>query len=306
MNKLVGCGLLLTAATLVGPAGVATAQHTHGEAKNVLFVAQLDAKQVVGGSASTATGTGAFLIDKAERTLAYDLTYEGLGTGAKSITLHNFGAGKNGDTVKVICGADAKPCPAGGSATITGSLARNDGRPLDNNLAGEFASERIYVEIVGADGKAEIRGQLSPNSAMVMVMNYVASLGPADGTNSQGTGTAIVSETHLPGGKVAVFYTATVAGTSGAPTNAAMVSGPTPAARAFSTKAALPKLEMRSARDKKTGGSLKGRYEVDRAVPTALFATRLTAAAAAGESGIVVTTSRFPRGELYGALIPVR
>ena len=35
-------------------------------AENTMFVAQLDAKQVVGGSSSKATGTGAFLI-KSER-----------------------------------------------------------------------------------------------------------------------------------------------------------------------------------------------------------------------------------------------
>jgi hypothetical protein len=40
-------------------------------------------------------------------------------------------------------------------------------------------------------------------------------------------------------------------------------------------------------------------------VPTARFATRLFDAGN-GESGIVVTTSRFPNGELYGALVPVR
>lgn len=309
MKRLVGCGLLLTAATLVASVEIAMAQHAHGGMKttNVLFAAQLDAKQVVGGSASTATGTGAFLIDRTQRSIAYNLTYEGLGSGgAKSIALHNFGAGKNGEVVKVICGGDASPCPAGASATITGRIDRDIGRPFDNNLSGEFASERIYVEIVGTDGKPEIRGQLAANSAMVMVMNYVANLTPVDGAASQGTGTAIVSETHLPDGKVAVFYSATVAGTSGAPTNAAMVSGPTPAARTFSTKSALPRLQMLSARDKKTGGSLRGNYQANMAAPTALLATRLTTADNAGESGIVVTTGRFPRGELYGKLVPVQ
>jgi hypothetical protein len=305
MNRLMGCGFFLATATLIGPAHFVAAQHAGMKmAANTLLVAQLDSSQVVGGSTSTATGTGAFLIDRAQRTLAYNLTYEGLASGgAKSIALYNFGRGKNGEAVKAICGADASPCPDGVSATISGRL--EGGRPLDNNLLGEFGSERIYVEIVGSDGKREIRGQLAPNSAMVMVMNYVASLTPAEGANSQGTGTAIVSETHLPGGKVSVFYAATVAGTSGAPTNAALVSGPTPRERTFRIQSALPKLQLRSSRDKKTGGSLTGLYEVNTAVPKALFATRLMAAGA-GESGIVVTTSRFPNGELYGALVPVQ
>jgi hypothetical protein len=304
MNRLMGCGFLLATA-LIGPADFAAAQHAGMKMGTTLLIAQLDARQVAGGSASTATATGAFLLDPAQRTLAYNLTYEGLVSGgARSIALHNFGQGKNGEAVKTICGADARPCPDGANVTISGRFERGDGRELDSNLIGEFGSERVYVEITGRDGKPEIRGQLAPNTAMVMVSNYVANLTPAAGADSKGTGTAIVSETHLPGGKVAVFYTATVAGTSGAPTNAALVSGPTPQARTFSTRSALPKLQLRSARDKKAGGSLKGAYEINSAAPRALFATRLMAANI-GESGIVVTTSRFPNGELYGALVPV-
>lgn len=305
MNRLMG-GALLAIAIPIGFAEFAAAQHAGMKmATNTLLVAQLDAKQVVGGSASSATGTGAFLLDPAQRTLMYNLTYEGLASGgARSIALHNFGQGKNGETVKVLCGAEGRPCPNAASATISGRFERGDGRELDNNLIGEFGSERVYVEIVGADGKAEIRGQLAPNSAMVMVSNFVVNLAPAEGVDSKGTGTAVVSETHLPGGKVAVFYAATVAGTSGAPTNAALVSGATPQARTFTTQSALPKLQLRSARDRRTGGSLAGAYEVNRATPTARFATRIMAASA-GESGFVVTTSRFPKGELYGALVPV-
>ncbi len=307
MKKLKASGFLLTSAALIGAVDPAAAQHAGMKmARNTLLVAQLDAKQVVGGSSSTATGTGAFLLDPEERTLTFDFTYEGLASGSpKSIALYNFGQGRNGELVKVLCGADGRPCPNTASATITGRLERGSGREIDNNLLGEFGSERVYVEIVGADGKPEIRGELSPNSAMVMVSNYVVNLGPAEGTNSKGSGTAVVSETHLPGGKVSVFYAATVAGTAGAPTNAALVNGPTPQARAFTERSALPKMQLRSSRDKKTGGSLAGNYEINSAEPRTLFATRLVNAGN-GESGMVVTTSRFPNGELYGALVPVQ
>ena len=307
INTGMACRLLLAPATLIGFANLAAAQHMGmNMASKVLLVAQLDAKQVVGGSGSTATGTGAFLLDPAQRTIMFNLTYEGLASaGPKSIALHNFGAGRNGEVVKVLCGEDARPCPKAASATISGSIGRDDGRELDNRLLGEFGSERVYVEIDGADGKPEIRGQLSPNSAMVKVSNYVVTLAPAEGTNSKGTGTAVVSETQLPEGRVAVFYAATVAGTTGAPTNAALVTGPTPKARVFTEQSALPQLKLRSSRDKKTGGSLAGNYEVSSVAPKALFATRLLSAGK-GESGFVVTTSRFPDGELYGALVPVR
>jgi hypothetical protein len=307
MKKATACGFLLALAVLTGPADFAAAQHAGMKmSETTLLVARLDAKQVVGGSASSATGTGAFLLDAAQQTLAYDLTYQGLeGGGAKSIALHNFGAGKNGEVVKVLCGMDAQQCPSGPFATITGRFERDDKRPLDNNLIGEFDSQRVYVEIVGGDGKPEVRGQLSPNVAMVPVSNFTVRLAPAQGADSKGTGTAIVSEVHLPGGRVSVFYAATVAGTSGTPTNAALVNGPTPKARVFSERTALPKVQFRLSRDKKTGGSLAGAYEINSAAPTARFATRLVEAGN-GESGIVVTTDRFPNGELYGALVPVR
>ena len=304
MKRLTAAGFVLSVLILTGSTDFAAAQMTMAE--NTMFVAQLDAKQVVGGSSSKATGTGAFLIDGKKRTLAYSLTYEGLSSGrAGRIALYNFGRGKNGGMVRDLCGGDAKPCPEVASATIAGRFESGDGRPLDNQLLGEFASERVYVEIIGGDGKPEIRGQLEPNTAMVMVMNYTVNLTPAAGTESKGTGTAVVSETHLPGGKVAVFYAATVAGTSGAPTNAAMVSGPTPQERTFKAAAALPRFQLRSAPGSKTGGSLTGSYEIDRDKPSAPLASRLIASAR-GEVGFVVTTSRYPNGELYGALVPVR
>ena len=304
MKRLIAGGLYLAVPILIGSPQFAAAQMHM--AMTTLLVAQLDAKQVVGGSASTATGTGAFLLDAAHKTLAYNLTYEGLSSdGAKSIALHNFGSGKNGETIKVLCGGDAKPCPKFASATISGRFESGDGRAIDNKLLGEFGSERVYVEIAGADGKPEIRGQLSPNQAMVRVSNYIVNLVPAAGTNSKGTGTAIVSETYLPDGKVSVFYAATVASTAGAPTNVAMVAGQTSQARTFSAQAALPKMELRSAPNKKNGGSLSGVYEINSAKPAAPFAARLMTNAA-GQPGLVVTTNEFPKGELFGALVPVR
>ena len=181
MKRLTAAGFVLSVSILTGSTDFAAAQMTMAE--NTMFVAQLDAKQVVGGSSSKATGTGAFLIDGKKRTLAYSLTYEGLSSGrAGRIALYNFGRGKNGGTVRDLCGGDAKPCPEVASATIAGRFESGDGRPLDNQLLGEFASERVYVEIIGGDGKPEIRGQLEPNTAMVMVMNYTVNLTPAAGT----------------------------------------------------------------------------------------------------------------------------
>jgi len=308
-KTFVGRGLLLAMAALIGSANFAATQNS-GTAMamptNTLLVAQLNAQQVVGGSSSRATGTGAFLLDPVQHTLAYSLTYQGLQAGGpKSIVLANFGKGKNGEVVKMLCGAGTQPCPNSNSATISGRFERSDGRALDNHLIGEFDSQRVYVEIIGGNGKGEIRGQLAPNLAMVPVANYVVHLIPVKGSDSKGSGTAVLSENYLPGGKVSVFYAATVAGTSGAPTNAGLVVTQAPNARTFTPRMALPKLELLSSRDDVTGGSLQGLFDVNSAKPDALFVKRLLSTGN-GEVEIVITTSRFPDGELYGTLVPVR
>jgi CHRD domain-containing protein len=307
--RIVAPSVVLTLAFLIGSAHFAATQDSSmgmAMATNTLFVAQLDAKQVVGGSASRATGTGAFVLDPEKRALQYSLTYQGLESGgAKSIALYNFDKGKNGEAVKVLCGQSGPPCPSGNSATITGNVERGDGRALDNNLIGEFDSGRVYVEIIGNDGRAEIRGQLGLNGAMVMVANYIVNLAPLPGVDSKGNGTAIVSETYLPGGKTSVFYAATVAGTSGSPTNVTIGGNPTPAERAVTPRAVLPQLKLNLSRDRETGGSLSGSYQVNTAAPDAVLASRLLRTSN-GQSGLVVTTSRFPKGELYGALVPVK
>lgn len=311
MRQSVAPSLVLTFAFLIGSVHFAASQDSSmnmpggmAMAANTLFVAQLDAKQVVGGSPSSATGTGAFVLDR-KHALQFNLTYQGLDTAAKSIALYNFGKGKNGEAVKVLCGPGAQPCPTGNAATISGSFERGDSRAIDNALVGEFDSGRIYVEIAGSDGKPQIRGQLGFNNAMVMVANYTVNLTPIPGVDSKGNGTAVVSETYLPDGKTPVFYAATVAGTSGAPTNASLGGTATPADLAFSPQAALPQLKVVLSRERQTGGSLSGSYQVNAAAPNALLASRVMRESN-GQSGLVIATSRYPKGELYGALVPVQ
>jgi len=308
MRQSVAPSLVLTFAFLSGSVHFAASQDSSmggmSMAANTLFVAQLDAKQVVGGSSSSATGTGAFVLDR-KHALQYSLTYQGLDAGAKSITLHNFDKGKNGEAVKVLCGPGAQPCPTGNAGTISGSFERGDSRAIDNTLVGEFDSGRIYVEIVGSDGKPQIRGQLEHNGAMVPVANFTVNLAPLPGVDSKGNGTAVVSETYLPGGKTSVFYAATVAGTSGAPTNASLGGVATPTERAFAPQSALPQLKLNLSRDRQTGGSLSGSYQVNTAAPNALLASRVMRESN-GQSGLVVATGRYPKGELYGALVPVK
>jgi hypothetical protein len=275
----------------------------HGHGRITLFLAQLESAKVVPAGTSSATATGAFLVDPAKRTVGYEITFHGLENGpARSIALYNFGAGGNGALIHTICGSADSPCPNLASANVTGTWD-GQGRPeLGSNLLGELASGRVYVEIVGGDGKAEIRAQLEPNGAMVPVRNFVAHLGPAPGADARATGTAVLSEVHFPDGRVAVVYQVTVAGTSGTPRGAALVGVPAtggPAPLKLLGRNMLPKPRLAPSRTPATGGTMTGQYEINRRQTDALLATRLLAAGRR-DIAIAVTTSRFPDGELYG------
>ena len=297
------------ATVLIACAAAAWAQprddnHKAHHGGTVLFVAQADAAKAVPASGSAATATGAFQINRQRGTFAYEVTYQGLERGRpKSIGLYNFGAGANGGLIHLICGEGGPACPDTPFGNLTGAWEPGGLIKLDNNLLSEFASARVYLQVVGADGRPEIRGQLEPNGAMVPVRNFVAHLAPAkDGAS--GVGTAVLSEIYLPG-RVAVFYEVTVAGTSGAPRSAALVGAPANAApgpQAFVRSNALPRLAMRARAA--NGATMTGQYEVTGERPDALVATSMMAAGA-GEVGISVSTSRFADGELYGAFKPV-
>ena len=297
---------LVAAAFLAVASGGASAQNAAMSAMpmNTLFVAQLDGAHVVGKSASLAVATGAFLLAPRHHSLSYHLTYQGLEAGGpRSIALYHFGAGGNGRQIEILCGAGPQRCPSGAAATIVGALG-NDRGALDNTMIGEFDSGRVYVEIVGGDGKPEIRGQLGANPAMVRVANFVAQLAPVRGSSSHGSGTAVVSETLLPGGKIGVFYALTIAGTSGVPMQAAFVRNLAHSVARVAPEMVLPRAEVRASRDR-TGGALTGAYDVDAAGSKAPFASRIIRDGRT-TVGLVVSTARFPHGELAGDFLPVR
>lgn len=272
--------------------------HAHGGTS--LFLAAMEAARVVPRGNSRATATGAFIADPAKRSIDYEITYHGLERApARSIALHNFDAGGNGARVHAICGGDASRCPDGASANLAGTWDGRGPAVLDEKLLGELASGRIYVEVVGADGKPEVRGQLEANGAMVPVRNFVAHLAAAPGAESRGTGTAVMSEVHFGGGRVAVVYRLTVTETTGTPVGAALATrGATGAPLRANS---LPKLTLLSTGAGATGATMSGQYETKRGSPQ--FVTQLAAQGA--DVGIVVTTSRFPRGELFGVFKPV-
>jgi hypothetical protein len=291
-------------------ASVALAQHSDmgmAMSKDTLLLAQLNAAQVAGGSQSQATGTGAFIFNPTGHSLNYSITYEGLGgVGAGSVGLYNFGPGKNGEPVRMICGKGAPACPAGGSATIAGQLAAAAGPAIDDRLIGEFDNGRVYVEVTDSNGLPQIRGQLEPNTAMVRSANFVAHLQPAAGVDSKGSGTAVLSQVFLPEGKTAVFYAVTVANTSGAPTGVMLTTADPGAANPL----VLPGSAVRAGaigHGAARGGTLTQQFQVAQAATGTQrqLVARLTALPTK-PAGILVTTGQAPKGELYGTLTPVR
>jgi len=270
----------------------------------VLFLGRADADQVVPRQASAATATAAIIVDLRRAQLRYDLTFNGLERGGASrIALFNFGAGGNGTTVAILCGGgDAPACPAGGGARLAGT---SDIRRWSGPLLSEFASGRIYVQVDGGDGRPEIRGQLAANMGMVPSRAYVARLTPGSQPGATGEGTAVLSETFLPGGRVAVQYHVTVAGTAGRPEAAALIGAPpqTETAVRFLDAQRLPNARRQLARRSQAGATFSGGYTARGAAPSQPLANAMLAGAR--RPVLAIRTSRFPRGELFGEFVPV-
>ncbi len=293
--------LIIASAAWGQPAG--HMGHGHGGA-NVLFLAKADSAQVVPVGTSSASATAAFVFSKVDRTFHFDLTYAGLEhSGAQSIGLFNFGIGGNGKMIARICGAETIACPVASAARMEGMISRLEVRPT---LLSEFASGRVYLQIDGGNGAPEIRGQLNANGAMVPSRSYIAKLVPSDTAGASGEGTAILSETYLPGDRVAVEYSITVAGTSGVPQDAALVGVPqnqSAASIRFLSAGRLAGAE-KALNGKTRVGSFSGTYVVSRSSNKSIFAERLFVAGAR-TPGIAIRTSRFPKGELTGVFVPV-
>jgi hypothetical protein len=298
----------MRAATLIlaATASLAAAQPSdHGhDLGAVLFLAQADGANVAPERVRTgASATGAFIVDRDDHHLSFDLTYHGLETGPPSrIALYNSGSGRSGPMVEPICGGGAAPCPERVSARISGTLGDKAFPP---RLLSEFAAGRIYLQIDG--GRPELRGQLEPNGGMVPIRNFIAPLLPRPGSGGTGEGTAVLSETYLPGGRVEVEFSVTVAGTTGEPQAISLGSAPQASlfvSTRFLASGRLPLDAKGPGVRRRGGGTFTGRY----VARTAAERAQLTASSlmsAANAPTVAVRTTRFPEGELIGVFRPV-
>jgi len=190
MNRTRPLNLVLTIFAL--PCALPAQEPPVRHSTSTLLAAHLEASNVVPPSNSSGSGTGVFVFSAKDRqsALSYQLSYATLTSPeVRSITLNNFGAGKEGKVVHVICGEEAKKCPTGTDGTLRGSWSSEDaGMPLTKPLWTELANRRIYVEVETAKGK-EIRSQLGANPFMVMAQEGLADL-RGTGAAESATGTA--------------------------------------------------------------------------------------------------------------------
>lgn len=272
-----------------------------------LYLAQLQPEKTVPPARTGATGTGVFIVDPKSRRARYELTFTGLDAAPSSIAVYNFGAGGNGELVRALCGRDATPCPADRAGRIDGQWDAAERAGKDASFLRELATGRLYVQVNGPEGKPELRAQLEPNGAMTPVSNFVASLAARDTRESKAVGTAMYSEVQLPNGVVRVLYHVTIAGATSEPTSAAVipVRG---GATTMSSPAAIAKFRLpeaaRSGAERAPGGTLSGSFEIRPGSTTSPFTVMNQREWSPRR--LVVSTRRFPEGELVGELVPVQ
>src|SRR5689334_6607760 len=112
MPPIVSVAAMLTVWSTLAAAQPRDDHMTMHHGGTAMFVVQASAAKVVPASNSTATATGAFLINRERGSFSYEVTYQDLRSGRPQlIGLYNFGAGGNGALIHVICGDGAQQCP---------------------------------------------------------------------------------------------------------------------------------------------------------------------------------------------------
>ena len=127
-----------------------------------VFTATLSGTQETPPNASTATGTGTFVLNAAGTQLSFSVSYSGLTGTATAAHFHNGPVGVAGTIVRDMAGPFTSP-----SGTFSGTWSSTDGQPLTPFLVSELRAGRIYFNIHTSPNFAggEIRGQLQLQSS---------------------------------------------------------------------------------------------------------------------------------------------
>lgn len=164
-----GQGVAPDGSVLDGSSGEAGDNGTEAASDTTPYVASLNGYQVVPVALSTgAQGTGQFTLLADGVTLQYDISATGLSSTATSVNFHVGSAVDTGGiSHQIVLGADAST--SGGSLTVSGAITLSSS-PQDEVDA--LPVGQLYVDISTTnDPGGEIRGQIVPPGATVMVAN---------------------------------------------------------------------------------------------------------------------------------------
>jgi hypothetical protein len=176
----------------------------------ILFTARMDGSQETPPVTTTASGTGAFVLNSDGTALSYTITITGL-----TITAAHFHNGAVGVAAAVVKNLTFV------NNTATGVWSSTDAtQPLTDSLLSELLRGRLYVNAhTTANPGGEIRGQV----LQVIPVEYYATMnGSQETPPTTSTATGSASVILAPGGSVS--YRVTVAGLT--PTAAHFHNGP--------------------------------------------------------------------------------
>lgn len=156
------------------------------------LTASLDGAQESPSVATTATGTGSFVLNDDRTELSYVITYQGLsGPLTAGGHFHLGTPGRNGGVVKTIALSGDSA-----SRTISGVWRSSDAtQPLTTALVESLLTGRMYVNFhTAAHPGGEIRGQVELGTALLFTVDLDGSQEtPAVSTAAGGTGAFVLS-----------------------------------------------------------------------------------------------------------------
>lgn len=126
-----------------------------------IFGATLTGSQEVPPNASTATGTGLFILNDAQTELTFNITYAGL-IGGNFTAAHFHAPAPPGVNAGVVRGLSAAETgPAGTSGVMSGIWRSTDAQALSALRVSQLFAGTVYFNIHNAQFPGgEIRGQL--------------------------------------------------------------------------------------------------------------------------------------------------
>ena len=155
------------------------------------LTASISGTQSVPVVATSATGTGSFMLNDDRTELTYTVSYQGLSGAVTGAHFHRGVAGVNGSVIKgfVTTGALA-------SGMFTGVWKASDAtQPLTTAFVESLLTGRVYVNIhTAANPGGEIRGQVNLGTALQFTVDLSsAQENPSNASTGTGTGVFVLS-----------------------------------------------------------------------------------------------------------------